>query len=61
MVSINFTFEDGVVGGLDFSTQEQANRWIPLLTSPEALKANKVVTFVVTLKKSKSLHKTIAA
>lgn len=61
MISINFTFEDGIVGGLDFQTQEQASRWIPLLTQPDTLKKNKVVTFVVTIKKPKNAQKSAAA
>ena len=52
MFSIEFTFEDGVVGGLDFQTKEQVNHWLPLLTHPEMLKKHKIVTFVIKMKKN---------
>lgn len=53
MFSIEFTFEDGMVGGLDFQTQDQVNYWLPLLTNPEMLKKHKIATFVITMKKGK--------
>jgi hypothetical protein len=51
---INFTFEsdiveDGIVGGLDFATENQFKAFLALLT-PEFLKKHRVVEFVVGMK-----------
>jgi len=62
---INFTFESdiiegGIVGGLDFATENQCRVFLALLT-PEFLKKHRVVEFVVGMKNDEGVFVADAA
>lgn len=55
MFTLAFTFEDGIVGHLDFKTMEQLQRWLPHLTGPDVMKRHGVVSVVVSENRQKAV------
>lgn len=54
MFTIAFTFNDGIVGHLDFETIEQVQRWLPQF-SPEAMNRHGVVGIAVSENRQKAV------
>jgi len=47
MYTLEITFQDGIVGRLDFKTEEQVKRWLPVLAATDVMERHRAVSYVV--------------
>jgi hypothetical protein len=47
MWTLEITFEDGVVGHLDFKSEDQVKRWLPMLAATDVMERHRAVSYVI--------------